>query len=126
MRMTDDPSKMNRFIVMNGLRKAVSMDAVINYRDQQQLRRKVKKHLIPETIEYIVVDSASKEFQPNTHGELSPLIRYADFDELLEKLNTSKSDVIDNFEKLFDINSTWAFLYMKYPRKFGYLLEKIP
>ncbi len=126
MKLTDDHNWYNRFVVKHGLRRNDSFgSSASQYKEQKLLCRKIKELLTLEVREEIVATSADRIYNLQATGIPAPLISQADFDILLEKLDQGRNFSTIGFEKLLEFNITWAFLFLKYPRKFSYLLKHV-
>lgn len=124
MSIFNDHSAYNKFMVTKGYRVDRNTYAVSDYKEQQDLRRKLRRALTKEAKESIVCESADARYQPNTLGELEPLVKLNDFDELINRLNTAKPKIFNGFSTLYELNKTEAFIFLKYPRRFSYLIEQ--
>lgn len=122
----NDHSRFNQFIVTKGLRRRENPDAVRNYTKLQQLRREVRSVLTHDVRQRIITESAEAKFHPGIVGEIDPLINKNDFEEILNQIDTAKPEQIRCFERLFDHDPTWGCIFMKYPRKYAYLIQHLP
>lgn len=122
----NDHSRYNQFIVSKGLRKRENPDAVKDYSELQQIRRYVRTTLANGGMDKVIADSAEPKYNPGSTTRQEPLIFIHDLDDIMDRIDTAKHDVLMFFKRLFDHDPTWGVLYIKFPRKFAYLIKNLP